>query len=97
MYEHKKLTKEDIMQIENDDSWDNREVGADIKHASIHSSNLDNNLNLKLISCRLQKDLIDDLKHIALDKGINYQPLIRQVLTEYVSNYHRMTTKVQRH
>ncbi len=45
---------------------------------------LDDALGLQLISIRLQKKLIEDLKEMAQDEGITYQPLIRQILTRHV-------------
>ncbi|MBK2124966.1 CopG family antitoxin [Fangia hongkongensis] len=89
MSKQQKLEQHLLADIENDNSWDEKKLGADIEHAVPFKTSADRGLNLKLISCRLQQDLIDDLKHIASSKGINYQPLIRQVLTEYVSMYHK--------
>ncbi|WP_395947513.1 CopG family antitoxin [Caedibacter taeniospiralis] len=89
MFKRQKIKDDVLAEIENDNAWDERKLGSDVKHAVLHQTSADNSLNLKLISCRLQQDLIDDLKYIASSKGINYQPLIRQVLTEYVSMHHR--------
>lgn len=38
-----------------------------------------------MISTRLQKSLIANLKAIAKIRGVKYQALIRQVLTEYIA------------
>lgn len=43
------------------------------------------NSNLQLISIRLPKDLIDDLKLIAKDQGMGYQALTREVLKRFVA------------
>lgn len=45
---------------------------------------LDKALGLQLISIRLQKSLIEDLKFIAKARGIGYQPLVRDNLTRFV-------------
>ena len=39
---------------------------------------------MQMISIRLQKKLIEDLKAIAAHNGIGYQPLVRQLLTRFV-------------
>jgi predicted DNA binding CopG/RHH family protein len=43
-------------------------------------------LGLQMISIRLQKALIEDLKFIAKAHGIGYQPLIRDNLTRFVEH-----------
>jgi hypothetical protein len=45
---------------------------------------LDRRLGLQTISIRLQKSLIDNLKKLAEQDGIGYQPYVRQILTRYV-------------
>lgn len=45
---------------------------------------MDDALGLQPISIRLQKDLLDNLKALALLNGLGYQPLIRQILTRWV-------------
>ena len=45
---------------------------------------VDDALGLQPISIRLQKDLLDNLKALALLNGLGYQPLIRQILTRWV-------------
>lgn len=41
-------------------------------------------LELQMISIRLQRRLIEDLKFIATAHGIGYQPLIRDILSRFV-------------
>lgn len=71
-----------------DDKWDNRELGASEKHVrkASHSreKELDDRLGMQSISIRLQKCLIDDLKQLAEEDGIGYQPYVRQLLTRHV-------------
>ena len=71
-----------------EDVWDNRELGASEEHVRRASPErekaLDESLGLQTISIRLQKNLIDNLKNLAEDDGIRYQPYIRQILTRHV-------------
>ncbi|MEZ4534416.1 MAG: hypothetical protein R3D26_05300 [Cyanobacteriota/Melainabacteria group bacterium] len=68
--------------------WDSRELGASPESVRVVSeaeaSEIDDVMELQLISIRLQKQLIEDLKLIAKQEGIGYQPLIRQALTRFV-------------
>lgn len=50
---------------------------------AINSSPRDN--SLRMISMRVQKDVISELKAIAARKGIGYQPYIRMLLTEHIA------------
>ncbi len=72
------------------EKWEQRELGASAEHAkpSAPETNkaVDDALGLQLISIRLQSDLIEELKQIARDEGLGYQPLIRNVLTRYVKD-----------
>jgi len=76
------------MQNNNDEKWDNRELGADEEHvvraSKEEEEKLDQALGLQTISIRLQKTLIDQLKELATEDGIKYQPFIRQILTRQV-------------
>ena len=83
--------------IYSDEAWDNRELGATesfVRKASPeHEKSLDDKLNLQIISIRLQKSLIEDLKDLAGDDGLGYQPYIRQILTQHVRNEKRKREK----
>lgn len=52
---------------------------------------IENDLGLQMISIRLQKVLIDELKQLAFEAGIGYQPYIRQLLTRHVQE------KIEKH
>lgn len=69
-------------------AWDKRELGASKKHVRKASPDrekaLDDRLGLQTISIRLQKKLIDNLKRLAEEDGIGYQPYMRQVLMRHV-------------
>jgi predicted DNA binding CopG/RHH family protein len=70
------------------EAWESGALGRDEKHvkqadASAEAA-LDDAMEMQMISIRLQKKLIEDLKSIAKHNGIGYQPLIRQLLTRFV-------------
>jgi predicted DNA binding CopG/RHH family protein len=75
--------------IHTDDKWETRELGASEEHVRKLShedeKNIDDALNLQLVSIRLQKSLIEEFKNLAKSEGIGYQPFIRQVLTNYIN------------
>jgi hypothetical protein len=66
------------------DPWETGELGRDEKYVACAPPELkkeiEGALELQLISIRLQKDLIAELKLIADYRGLGYQPLIRDVL-----------------
>jgi predicted DNA binding CopG/RHH family protein len=69
------------------EKWEDGTLGRDAEHAALvpeASAALDNALELQLISIRLQKQLIDNLKVIANHHGIGYQPMIRDLLNRFV-------------
>lgn len=71
-----------------DDQWDSGELGRDDKYVRRASAEteaaLDETLAMQLISVRLQKKMIDDLKFIAKAHGIGYQPLMRDILDRFI-------------
>ncbi|MEH6578596.1 MAG: hypothetical protein V7731_16160 [Amphritea sp.] len=69
------------------EAWESGELGRSEEHAiasDIDMAALDEALELKAISIRMQKPLIEDLKMIAKIRGLGYQPLIKQVLRRFV-------------
>jgi hypothetical protein len=70
-----------------DEEWgDTGALGNDIAHARpapTAGRDLDDAAGLQLISIRLPKTLIDDLKFIAEQENLKYQPLIRRVLCRF--------------
>ncbi len=77
------------------EKWEKRELGAAEKYAAPsakdESDAVDSALGLQLISIRLQGSLIEDLKELAVQEGLGYQPLMRMVLTRYVKeNEHKL-------
>lgn len=72
------------------ESWGpDGQLGNDAAHAEAPatdvSAEVDAALGLQAISIRLHKGLLDDLKLIANENGIGYQPLIRQALTRFAN------------
>lgn len=81
------MSRRDRIQ-DSDDAWDKGQLGRATEYArpatAETSRAVDATLGLQLISMRLQKSLIEDLKVIASLNGIGYQPLMRQVLKRFV-------------
>ncbi|MFP4596965.1 MAG: hypothetical protein ACLFVJ_01860 [Persicimonas sp.] len=73
--------------LDDAEEWDNRELGADRRYAKKGRTRgeVDEKVGLKMISIRLQEELIEDFKEFAERDGIGYQPLIRQILNRYAS------------
>jgi hypothetical protein len=73
--------------IDDPKAWDSRKLGHDerfvAKAAASENARVDESLGLQMISIRLPKRLIDQLKIIAKHSGIGYQPLMRDVLSRY--------------
>ncbi len=69
------------------DAWDTGELGQDERHVVVadesHDLALDAALDLRLISIRLPRQLIDQYKQMAQSRGVGYQPLMRDVLQRF--------------
>lgn len=68
------------------EKWEDGTLGASAEHAvrvPEASAALDEAMELQLISIRLQKSLIENLKAIAAYNGIGYQPMIRDLLNRF--------------
>ena len=66
-------------------AWENGDLGADENYAATVDTATENSIDeaacSHLISIRMQKGLVEDLKLIAaLNKGIGYQTLMKQIL-----------------
>lgn len=74
-----------------EDKWETGELGRDETFvgqvAEEINKEVDEALELQLISIRLQKSLIEDLKTLARLDGIGYQPLIRQILNKQAERF----------
>lgn len=70
--------------------WETGALGLSEDHAvpvsEEHESAVDEALELQLISIRLPRGLIADLKFIATNEGLGYQPMVRRVLQRFVAH-----------
>jgi|TARA_R110002033_G_C3826257_1_gene233512 predicted DNA binding CopG/RHH family protein len=80
------------------ENWENGTLGNDEAFVEIAtditSKEVDDMLALQMISIRLQKSLIQDLKDLATRNGLGgYQPLIRRVLERFVEAEMKMIAR----
>ncbi len=71
------------------EAWESGKLGGDIAHAKrskLDMPAIDKAMDLQMISIRLQKTLLEDLKMIASVYGIGYQPLMKQILKRFVDS-----------
>jgi hypothetical protein len=72
---------------EENDPWETGELGRDEEHVARSTPEeealVDDAMGLKMISIRLPKELIEELKLIAEHRGMGYQPLMRTVLKRF--------------
>ncbi|GAD88274.1 hypothetical protein VHA01S_004_00480 [Vibrio halioticoli NBRC 102217] len=69
------------------EAWESGKLGRSeefVRKSSNDGGKLDDKLGLQMISIRLQKSLIEDLKDLAELNGIGYQPLMKQILKRFV-------------
>ena len=74
--------------MSNTELWESGHLGRDEQYAQVAVGSkeaVDDALGLQLISIRLQKGLLNDLKRIADHHGIGYQPMIRDLLNRFAS------------
>ena len=75
--------------IDDDDQWDNRELGVDEDQVRIveidanQQKAVDESVGLQMISIRLPKALIDNFKFLGDVHGLKYQTLMRQSLARF--------------
>lgn len=66
------------------EAWESGELGRDEKYVRRSTADvelqIEDTLDLQMISLRLQRELIKELKFIAKYHGVGYQPLMRDVL-----------------
>ena len=77
-----------VEKTESEDPWDAGELGRSEEHVIVANpvvcTAVDESLGLQLISIRLQRALIANLKLVATYRGIAYQPMIRDLLNRFV-------------
>jgi predicted DNA binding CopG/RHH family protein len=69
------------------EAWESGLLGRDeefAKAVKVDEQLVDDSLELQMISIRLQKSLLEELKMIAGLYGLGYQPLIKQILRRFV-------------
>ena len=81
------MNNQDKKIVGTDEAWESGQLGQDERFVqvapTIDENLINESLDLQLISIRLQKSLIEDLKAIARINGLGYQPLMRQILTRF--------------
>lgn len=78
------------------EAWESRELGADenfVESVSLDDSLIEEAVGLQMISIRIQKTLLEELKMIASINGLGYQPLIKQALKRFVEGEKKMMLK----
>ena len=73
----------------NTELWECGELGRSLEHSQVApeaSEELDEVLGLQMISIRLEKRLIRDLKEIAKYHGVGYQPMMRDLLNRFATS-----------
>lgn len=75
--------------VSSEEAWDERTLGADGDFVKVVEKDMEDAIDeaagTQLISIRLQKSLLEDLKVIAsLNKEIGYQTLMKQILHRFV-------------
>ena len=72
------------------DQWESDTYGRDEKHVGVVSADesaaIDDSIGLQLVSIRLQKSLVRNLKLIAKHRGVSYQPLVRDLLNRFAAS-----------
>lgn len=100
MVKDMKMAKAKINKAQND-VWDKGEFGVEEAFVKVteatEAAEIDGALELKMISIRLQNNLIAKLKVIAKFHGIGYQSLIRNHLHKFVrSELTQMATELEK-
>ena len=82
------ITKTQIEDTE--EAWNSGALGRDEAFAELDLEldplAIDDAADLKMISIRLEKSLIEDFKMIASLSGLGYQPLMRQALKRFAES-----------
>lgn len=79
-------------QVENTaEAWESGALGLDDEYVVVNDDaglqeRVDDSLGLQMISVRLQKGLLEDLRMIAEINGVGYQSLMKQVLARFVES-----------
>jgi predicted DNA binding CopG/RHH family protein len=89
----KRVAKIKVADCDDSEKWEDGTYGQTEEFVQVvpveTSRAVDDTLGLTQITLRLQKTLVEQLKVIAADNGLGYQPFVRQILTNYVKENHR--------
>jgi len=80
------------------EAWESGELGRDeryVRVSDVKPGDLDDALSLQMISIRLQKELLEDLKFLARYHGMGYQPLMKQALRRFADAEMKRIAKEQ--
>lgn len=82
---------------DNEEYWENGTIGNDESTVGVVDENaaaaVDDSLELQMISIRLNKSLLADMKMLADVYGTSYQPLMREFLSRFVKGEKRRIYK----
>ncbi len=88
--DEKKLAEYAAIDEADGERWESGELGRDEQFMRVadkaDSAALDEAVGLQMISIRLEKALLKDLKEIAGHHNISYQPMIRDLLNRFATN-----------
>jgi uncharacterized protein (DUF4415 family) len=72
------------------EAWENGELGREAMHAEVSPKDVgiqvDEALDLEIISIRLEKDLIESFKILGKKYDISYKPLMRHALKSFIQS-----------
>jgi len=82
-------TKRNSNLVQDECPWESGVLGRDEAHVAVldakASRETDDATGLQMISIRLEKSLLRDLKEIAALHGIGYQPMVRDLLHRFAT------------
>lgn len=83
--------------LKESEEWEKGKRGKEsVPATSSEEKDIENRLNLHLISIRLPTDVVEELKREAAEKGLKYQPYVRQLLTNHVNGESSLEDRVRR-
>jgi predicted DNA binding CopG/RHH family protein len=93
----KSTSKKEQEFLKEGDEWETGSRGVDSKRVSDQDASvLEARLGLQMISLRLPSDAIENLKKEAQEKGLGYQPYIRQILLNHLSRKDSLERRVSK-
>lgn len=83
-----KKKKQTFEFVDDSESWESGKLGADDNSVRVSGqgteARVDEGLGLQMVSMRLPKVAVDQLKVLAKEQGLGYQPFIRQILMNFL-------------